>query len=211
MKRMRILPVAFAAMFAVACAADNGRETGELDAENTAPIGTAGETERAGAREGSRDTMMPGEPQDFVEKAAVAGMAEVQLGKMAGQKGSNQQVKQFGQRMVTDHTRANDELKKIASRHNLQVPAELDEDHRELVDRLSKLQGAEFDREYMSAMVQGHEDVVDLLEGRADEQGADNPVARDVNQWASMTLPTVKEHHEQAQRINDQLSRRTTN
>lgn len=209
MKRIGFLSVAFAAMLTVACGGNDRRDANDLNNDNPT-VGTAGDANREADRD-NRNTMMPGEPADFVEKAAIAGMTEVQLGKMAAEKGSMNEVKQFGQRMVTDHSKAGDELKQIASRHNIQVPAELDEDHRELVDRLSKLQGTEFDREYMDAMVSSHEDVVDLLEGRANEQAdADEPVAADVNQWASKTLPTTKDHLEQAKRIKDQLGRRTT-
>ena len=103
----------------------------------------------------------------FITDMAMAGMAEVQLGKMASERGSDAGVKAFGQMMVTDHTRAGDELKQVASQLNVTLPAQLDQKHRDLADRLSKLQGAAFDRAYIDAMVQGHQEVAAKLGSRA--------------------------------------------
>ena len=98
----------------------------------------------------------------------IAGLAEVQLGKMATERAANADVKAFGQMMVKDHTQANNELKQLASQLKVQTPTELDQKHKELVDKLSKLQGSEFDREYMNAMVQGHQEVLGKLRARAE-------------------------------------------
>jgi putative membrane protein len=97
----------------------------------------------------------------------IANLAEVQLGKMASEKASNSDVKAFGQMMVKDHTEANSELKQIAMRMNIQTPAQIDQKHKDLSDKLSKLSGAEFDREYINAMVMGHEEVLGKLRAEA--------------------------------------------
>jgi len=101
--------------------------------------------------------------REFINAMAIAGMAEVQLGKLAAERAQDANVKAFGQMMVKDHTEANDELKQAASPAGVQLPTQLDAKHRELADRLMQLQGEEFDREYMKAMVEGHEDVADQL------------------------------------------------
>jgi putative membrane protein len=106
--------------------------------------------------------------QAFVNDMTIAGLAEVQLGKMASERSNDADVKAFGQMMVKDHSQANDELKQIASQLEIQPPTQLDQKHKELADKLSKLQGAEFDREYMNAMVQGHQEVLGKLRARAD-------------------------------------------
>ena len=98
--------------------------------------------------------------REFINQMTIAGMAEVQLGMQASERGTNPDVKAFGQMMVKDHSQANKELAQIAK---VQPPKELDAKHRDLANRLSKLQGAEFDREYMTAMVQGHEEVLKQL------------------------------------------------
>ena len=105
-----------------------------------------------------------------MNELAIAGMAEVELGKMAAERSTNAEVKKFGQMMVDDHTAAGDKLKAVASQHNIPVPTALDDKHRDLRDKLAKLQGADFDREYMNAMVEGHEAVASKLESRIDKE-----------------------------------------
>ena len=106
-------------------------------------------------------------------------MAEVQLGKLASERAANAEVKAFGQMMVKDHTAAGNELKQIASGLNAQLPTQLDQKHRDLVDRLSKLQGAAFDDAYMDAMVQGHQEVVAKLTARSGDRATSGSTGGD--------------------------------
>jgi putative membrane protein len=132
--------------------------------------------------------------RDFMTKAAVGGMEEVELGRMAAQKGTSNDVKQFGQRMVDDHSRANSELQSLASQKNVTLPTALDQRHQDDVDRLSKMSGAAFDREYMSMMVKDHtEDVAEFERAAASGEDAD------VRSWASRTVPTLRQHLQMAQ------------
>lgn len=103
----------------------------------------------------------------FIAEMAEDGMAEVQLGKLAAERASNADVKEFAQMMVQDHSKANEELKKIAGQLKVTPPTSLNQKHQALAAKLSKLQGAEFDREYMAEMVLGHEEVVNKLRMRA--------------------------------------------
>jgi putative membrane protein len=98
--------------------------------------------------------------RQFVQKMLMTNMAEIQLGQLGQQKGSSSEVKSFAQQMVTDHTKANQELQPIAQRMGVQAPTQLDAKHKATADKLSKLQGAEFDREYMAAMVEGHREAL---------------------------------------------------
>jgi putative membrane protein len=215
MKRMGLLSIAFVAMLAVACGGDGRRDT---DAGDTpATVGTAGEKGPEDIDRGSTT---------FIKDRLEGGMAEVKLGELASQKAQNAQVKAFAQMMVKDHTKAGEELKQIAAQHKIQAPTAMEDDHRDLMERLSKLQGAEFDRQYIQAMVDSHEDTVDALEPRVDAadrgltadkkdgpvrpEKADNPIEQAANQWAAKTLPTVRQHLERAKQINDNLGRRTT-
>jgi putative membrane protein len=135
--------------------------------------------------------------QSFVEKAAMGGMAEVELGNLAQEKASNPEVKAFGSRMVQDHSKANDELKQIASSKGMQLPTALDKKHRSDIDRLSKMSGAQFDRAYMSHMVDDHrEDVADF------KKQANSGQDTDLKGFASKTLPTLQEHLQLAQKTN---------
>ncbi len=105
------------------------------------------------------------ERQQFIEKAAIANMAEIQLGQLAATNAQDPQVKQFAQMMVSEHTQALDQLRSAAGSSTL--PSSLDKKHQKLHDKLSKLQGAEFDRAYIDAMVDAHKDTAKLLSKRA--------------------------------------------
>jgi putative membrane protein len=139
--------------------------------------------------------------QAFVTKAAGANMAEVELGKLAVERASRDEVKRFGQQMIDDHTKAGDELKTIAQQKQLDWPTALDAKHKALKDKLSKLSGENFDRTYMQEMVNGHRTVASEL--RMESQSGKDP---EVKAWASKTLPTVEEHLKQAQDVNKQVA-----
>ena len=134
----------------------------------------------------------------FIEEAAQGGMAEVELGKLAQQKASSDQVKQFAKRMVDDHQKANDQLKQIASSKGVNVPTELKAADRRELDKLQKLSGPDFDREYMSHMVSDHKKDVKEFESTA-KKAKDN----DIKNFAATTLPTLQQHLQQAQAAED--------
>jgi putative membrane protein len=138
----------------------------------------------------------------FMDKAAQGGMAEVQLGQLATQKANAPEVKQFGQRMVDDHTKANDELKQLASQKGVTLPTTMDKSSQKEYDRLSKLSGAQFDQEYMKHMVSDHKKDVSEFKSEANKSKAD----ADVKQWAQKTLPTLQEHLTLAQQ-DDSIAR----
>ena len=131
--------------------------------------------------------------QRFVKEAAIVGMAEVELGKLAADKATTADVKQFGQRMVDDHSKANDELKSWASQNNVTLPADLDAKNKATRDRLSKLTGAAFDRAYMTAMVADHNADV-----AAFERASKTVKNTDLKAWVDKTLPTLQEHKKMA-------------
>jgi putative membrane protein len=136
----------------------------------------------------------------FIAEAASGGMAEVELGKLAQAKASSEQVKQFGARMVADHSKANDELKQLAQAKGVAVPAAADKSHHGEMSKLDKLSGADFDRQYMSHMVSDHrKDVSDFK--KASESAKDG----DLKAWAEKTLPTLQEHLKLAQSVNDSV------
>jgi len=132
----------------------------------------------------------------FIMKAAEGGMAEVELGQLASQRASDPQVKQFAERMVADHSKANDQLKQIASGKNVTLPTDVPAAEKREHDRLAKLSGAQFDREYMSHMTSDHKKDTSLFRSTA-KSAKDS----DVKQFASTTLPTLEEHLQMAQSI----------
>lgn len=138
--------------------------------------------------------------QSFVKEAATGGMAEVDLGQLAASKATNPDVKQFGQRMVDDHGKANDELKSFASQKSITLPTELDAKHKSEHARLEKLSGDAFDRAYMSSMVEDHNKDVAAFE--RESKSAKDP---DLKAWVTKTLPTLQDHQKSAKEINTKL------
>ncbi|MBV8807653.1 MAG: DUF4142 domain-containing protein [Acidobacteriaceae bacterium] len=125
----------------------------------------------------------------FVKDAAIGGMTEVELGKLATEKGSSDAVKQYGQKLVDDHTKSNDELKQIASAENVNIPSSLDSKHQSRIDKLSKLSGPSFDKAFLKDAVKDHEQ--DISEFQNEAQGGSDP---NVKQFASKNLPVLQEH-----------------
>ena len=146
----------------------------------------------------SRGTAVSAADRKFVEEAAQGGMAEVLMGQMAQQRASHAQVKAFGQRMVVDHGKANEELKRVASAKNVQLPTTLGSAHQRHADGMSKLSGVEFDQAYMKHMVEDHKkDVADF------EKAAKSANDANVKNFASRTLPTLQSHLKLAQTTYD--------
>jgi len=133
----------------------------------------------------------------FAMKAAQGGMAEVELGRLATEKASSDEVKKFGQRMVDDHSKANDELKSEAAKKNITLPTTIDAKDKALMDRLSKLSGPAFDRAYMTAMVKDHR--TDVSEFQKEASTGHDP---DLKAWAAKTLPTLQDHLKQAESVD---------
>jgi putative membrane protein len=130
----------------------------------------------------------------FVKEAATGGLAEVELGNLAKDKASSADVKQFGERMVTDHSKANDELKQWAEKNNVTLPTQLSAKDKATRDRLAKLSGAAFDKAYMHQMVMDHQK--DVAAFKHASQTAKNA---DLKAWAGETLPTLQDHMKLAQ------------
>jgi putative membrane protein len=132
----------------------------------------------------------------FVRDAAQGGMAEVELGKLATEKASSDDVKKFGQRMVDDHTKAADQLKQVASSEGIQLPQGLSAKDKMTEERLSKLSGEQFDKAYMADMVKDH--TQDVTEFQHESHSGKDAA---VKNFASQTLPTLEDHLKQAKEI----------
>ena len=140
----------------------------------------------------------------FMHTAAIGGMAEVELGKLAVANATSSDVKQFAQRMVDDHSKANDELKALAAQKNVKLPAELDAKHKAVVDKLAKQKGAGFDAAYMSEMVNDHNTDVALFQ-KESKSGKD----AETKAWAAKTLPTLQDHQKMAKEIHAKTGKGT--
>ena len=228
MKRAYFLPVVLAAAIAGGCGRSDRDEAAAVPGSN--PVGTSGEA--------AAD--IPGADKDFVHDVAIANMAEIDMARLAQQHGASADVKKFAQMMVTDHTKAGDELKQFAALHRIEVPAQVDDDHRDKAEALGKKSGMDFDRDYADAMVDGHQAFVDKLESRIDKDTVakwkadnydpatgkkvkgkgeavvvvaekdDNPITMGLNEWAAKTYPVAYAHLQAAKDLQKGLKRRTT-
>jgi putative membrane protein len=136
----------------------------------------------------------------FAVAAANGGMAEVELGQLAQQKAANAKVKDFGAMMVTDHTKANDEMKALAQSKGITLPTTIDTDEQKVKDDLSAKSGADFDKAYVSNMIDDHKK--DIKEF---EDASKNCKDADLKGFAVKTLPTLKMHLEAIQKIHDSM------
>ncbi len=150
---------------------------------------TTATTETSASNSASNKAEKPLSDKEFVTRAAQGGMTEVELGKVASEKGGSSQVKDFGARMVKDHSQANDELKGLAEKKGIALASTLDARHQGQVDRLSRLSGPAFDKAYVTNQVRAHESTVALFQEEA--QSGQDP---DLKAFASRTLPTLQDH-----------------
>jgi putative membrane protein len=127
--------------------------------------------------------------EKFMLAATQGGRLEVRLGEVAKERAARQGVQDFGAMMATDHAKEGEELKAVATKNDVTLPADLDAKHKAIVDGLSKLSGAEFDKAYIAEMVKHHEK--DAIAFEDASKTAKNP---DVKGFAAKTLPVIKSH-----------------
>ena len=188
MRHIGFTAIALTVTMTVAC----GGGTRENRDNDEAIVGTSGE----GAPRGV---------ERCVNDVGAGNTAEIELSRIASERATNPEVKQFAQMMVRDHTTAGNELKQVLTQHNMQVRDVMDEKHRDMAQELGRKNGSEFDHEYMAAMVEDHKQMEDLLEGRANETPNNQPLENAVNQFAAKTLPIVKHHLELSEQLEDRL------
>jgi putative membrane protein len=139
----------------------------------------------------------------FLKEAAMVNMTEVELAQIALEASESDEVRRYAQRMVTDHRRNQEKLKSLARDLNVELPGQLDQHHRQMVDRHVSLSGEEFDRAYIDMMARDHQKVVSKFERQAKEATNEQ-----VQEYASDTLPTLRSHMRDAQQLDERLARR---
>lgn len=137
----------------------------------------------------------------FVKEAAQGNLMEVQMGKMGQEKAASQEVKDFGQRMVADHGKANDQLKPIAKKLKVNWPNDLNAEGKQMHAELEKLQGPEFDRKYVDEMVKDHKKDVEKY-----EKAQVNVKDKDLREYVNKTLPILHEHLKMAKGLKANMS-----
>ena len=172
------------------CGGDTGNTAANVNKAvvNTAEkaLNTAGNAVNSAANAISKATTSS--PESFMKDAAEGSMAEVQLGKLAGQKSKDPEIKKFGQMMVTDHTAAGNDLKVLAIKKKFTLPTDIGS-HKSTYDKLNGLSGADFDKAYVDEMVSDHQS--DLSAFQKESENATDP---DVKAFAAKVVPVVKKH-----------------
>jgi putative membrane protein len=191
-----LVAVSFAGVMTLAASAQTGMQSGQDSQDPNHSMSNA-KTSPAG---------MTMADETFLKKAAQGGMAEVELGQLAVQKASSDQVKQFGQRMVDDHSKANDQLKQLAQQEHVKLPTQPSAKDKATKAKLENLSGKEFDEAYMSDMLKDHKK--DVAEFERESKNAKDPAVKD---FAEQTLPTLREHLKQAQQISPNANTQASN
>lgn len=150
----------------------------------------------AGSVQAAGEKVVPANEKHFIADAYSSGMLEVQLGQMAQSKGKMQAVKDFGARMEGDHARANEELKRIAERRNVALPANLLPAHQGNVKKLMNVSGDEFDKAYMQETVREHTN--DIAQFKAAARTLKDKVLKS---WVDRVLPRLAEHLQLAKEV----------
>jgi putative membrane protein len=132
----------------------------------------------------------------FLKDVVNGNFLTVKLGHLASAKSDNAEVKQFGQRLVADHRKSSEELKRIGDKHGVAVSKNLDAKSQEILDKFEAKSGAEFDREFAKDMIKGHKCGIGKYEAAA--KGFKDA---EIKSYAQRTLPTLKEHLRQAQEM----------
>ena len=159
------------------------------DSTESAAGYVADSAKNAGARIAGKDSL-------FVRKAAIGGLAEVKSAELAKAKASSPEVKSFAEKMVQDHTKANQELERLAKQKGITLPTELDNQHQGEIDKVSKLSGNAFDKAYLRQQRAGHQQMMRLLEDEA-KTGKDP----DLKSFAAKTKKVVAEHHTRIEKL----------
>ncbi|HJW94502.1 MAG TPA: DUF4142 domain-containing protein [Thermoanaerobaculia bacterium] len=194
-QRWLILFAAFLVTAALACKKNESYNNDTASTSTTASdtSGTTSTYDTSGttstAATGATTSSMDPADNDFMTKAAQGGMSEVNMGNMASSKATNADVKKFGDRMVTDHSKANDELKQLAATKGVTLPTDVNDEQKKTMDEMTSKSGKDFDKAYMDDMVKDHEkDVAEF------EKASKSAKDADLKAWAAKTLPTLQDH-----------------
>ena len=187
-----------------ASAANRSGSSGSATADRPDSMSSQAGASASNGKAAGSDKMAKSD-RNFLEEAYIASMAEVRLGKLAQDKASSQQVKDFGKRMVDDHSKEIESLSKIAKEEGVKLPSQLDSKHQKTYDRLAKLSGAEFDRAYMKEMTSDHKKDVSKY-----EHAAKSASDEQLQQHAKQEVATLREHEKMAQSTMDDVKKGST-
>jgi putative membrane protein len=216
MKFMQRAALALAGLFALSSApalvlahGQSGQSSGSGSDTGAYGSGSQGSMEKSPTGQGSKGAYGAGsasklssDDRDFIYKASQDNQGEVDLAKLAEQKASSSAVRSLARSMLQDHEKVQSQLKEIASSSNLTLPTAVPSDIKTKRTELSKLSGADFDRQFIDFVVDAHEKDISAFQKEAQRQDA-NPK---VQKFASSTVPQLEMHLTEARNIQKQVS-----
>lgn len=134
--------------------------------------------------------------KEFLSSAHMINLEEIKAGELAQQKAQDQQVQEYGQALKDHHQKNKQKLENLAQQKNVQLPQDLSSEKKQKVQKLESAQPDQFEKEFLSTMVKGHEDAV-----RKFEEAEKNVADEELKNYISETLPTLREHLEKAQSL----------
>ena len=191
-----VLVIAFTSvlLFAIGCKKNEQTEAPSTDTANSTTSVAASDTSGTA----TAATQMSTDDQNFMQKAATGGLAEVSLGQQVSPAAKNADAKSFADKMVTDHGKANDELKQLASTKGVSLPTDTDQEHKDAAQKVMSAKNV--DKAYMDEMVKDHDkDVKEFEDASKSEKDAD------LKAWIDKTLPVLKEHQKMAHDIKSKM------
>ena len=205
MKRLHVLLLILLLVGVVAACQKKNEETTSTTATDTSATSTTAtttsETIATGAS-GATGATLNDKDKDFVTSAGKGGKAEVDVAQDALAHAQNADVKSFAQKLVDDHTKANDELSQYATAHGVTIPSEMEGKAKEAKERLMKLTGKNFDQAFVKQMVDDHTSTI-----KAFEDESKNGTDADLKSWVDKTLPTLRDHLKMAQDLEKKVGK----
>ena len=193
----KLLSVLFIGCICAFAACNNGNSSNSVDSAQNINDSTLPDSNSMNNGNTSMSTApVSQEDADWSAKVANANMTEIELSKVAQDKATSQRLKDFAGMMVTDHTKAGDQLKQLAAAKNITLPANLDDKSQKKLDNLNKKSGKDFDKAYTDDMLDGHEDAVDAF-----QKGSNNLQDADLKGFATQTLPVIQMHQDSIKAI----------
>lgn len=197
MKKFSMASLILGAIFLFSCNGNSDSNSMNSDSTNTT---MSADTPKLMSSDTSQVTMVGDDAKDFSKEAAQGGMMEVQLGQLAITNGQSDAVKGFGKMMVDDHSQANNQLKELAAKKNVNLPTSVTEDQQKEIDKLSKKTGKDFDKDYVKMMVSDHKKDIEAF-----KKAGDKISDADYKNFIQNTLPTLQKHLDAIQKIDKDM------
>lgn len=204
MKKFSLIPLVAAVLLLAACNGNTNTSSSTSDSTNMSTMNNDTNTNHINSTDTTNNNntaaTVGNDEKDFAQDAAAGGMMEVQLGNIAEKNASSQAVKDFGRMMVDDHSKLNDQLKDLAAKKNVTLPTAVKDDQQKHIDKLSKETGTNFDKDYVSMMIDDHKKDI-----AAFKKAGDKMTDPDFKDFVIKALPTLQKHLDAVQAIHKKM------